>query len=180
MLPLFLWFLCAFGFCYAVGHARVSLGFRTRLAIVSEWLTSLLECPACLGFWVGLAGGAALPELLPAPFSPTRLVAAPVLGFATCAVGYLLGRATGWLQETEEALSAESQAMLNLNEGIAHLQVSPCLESCGSLTKKESQTAKNLSALQQLGAVEETEAGCFRSTSVGGVLVDTQDEETPQ
>lgn len=103
MLPLLFWFLAAFGLCYVVGHARVSLPFRQRLGDVAEakqwramlWFVELIECPACLGFWLGLAGGWFMPTLVPAPVP----CAAFTLGLATCASGYILGRATGWLKE---------------------------------------------------------------------------------
>lgn len=98
-MSLLIWFLLAFGFCYTVGHARVSLGVRTWMSGFPRltWFLLLIECPACLGFWVGLVGGLLLPMLPPAPFQ--GWLAAPALGFATCAVGYILGRATGWIQE---------------------------------------------------------------------------------
>ena len=70
----------AFGFAYIAGHSTISLPLRatlggipaeksidengrervTRYAIpgalgrAGEWLVSLIECPACLGFWFGL------------------------------------------------------------------------------------------------------------------------------
>lgn len=102
MLALAFWFLVAFGFCYVVGHARVSLGVRTLLAgdesnPLRAWFVALIECPACLGFWVGLVGGWLLPALVPDVFP--RWATAPALGLATSAVGYMLGRATGWIHE---------------------------------------------------------------------------------
>jgi len=99
------WFLVAFGLCYTVGHAKVSLGVRERLAAVAlayksgklEAFIALIECPACLGFWLGLAGGWFWPWLIPAGYP--QWASAPLLGFATSASGYLLGRATGWISE---------------------------------------------------------------------------------
>lgn len=55
---LLLYFLAAFGFAFIVGHSKISLAFREWLAArgaLGEWLASLLECPACLGFWIGIA-----------------------------------------------------------------------------------------------------------------------------
>lgn len=63
----FLWLVfyvvAAFGFAYIVGHAVVSRSIREALweagevAPIVRWLVALVECPACLGFWVGLFVG---------------------------------------------------------------------------------------------------------------------------
>jgi len=131
--------LVFWGFCYIVGHARISRSARERFENLGAhrrqvWICSvcdyvsnsgggtcpehggflvestktdtrpsivflleLIECPACLGFWVGLASGALWPSLVPFPVH--RAVAALLLGMSTCGVNYLLGRLTGWIEE---------------------------------------------------------------------------------
>jgi hypothetical protein len=99
VIPLAFWFLVAFGLCYVVGHAKVSLGVREWLASHRRLRTvvELIECPACLGFWLGLVGGLCWPWLLPVGYP--QWASAPLLGLATSASGYILGRATGWISE---------------------------------------------------------------------------------
>jgi hypothetical protein len=62
------------------------------------WIVQLIECPACSGFWIGLATGSLYPYIVPIVVPGPS--AALALGLYTCAVGFLLGRATGWLKET--------------------------------------------------------------------------------
>ncbi len=105
-LALVFYALCAFGLAYILGHARISLAARSWLAAdplkVWTFFVELVECPACFGFWEGVAFGALAPQpwldsLV--PFVMPRWGAALALGLFTCAVGFLLGRATGWLRE---------------------------------------------------------------------------------
>lgn len=56
----------AFGIAWVLGHSKITLAFRYWLGgSVAEnkppkfgrfgyWAISLIECPACLGFWTGL------------------------------------------------------------------------------------------------------------------------------
>lgn len=89
-----------FGLCYVVGHSAISLPARTRLASAGHVrLVQLLECPACLGFWVGLVcvmGAFFLQVQIP----HQRLVL-PALPFYNAGAGFLLGRATGWIRDPE-------------------------------------------------------------------------------
>jgi hypothetical protein len=149
MIALLFYTVAAFGLCYIVGHARVSLGVREWMATVGTWdewqcivpdctwslfddgrkshsevrcpehsssmpvsvdcpqtkwvhrvrwfhwplgwFLSLIECPACLGFWLGLAAGLAWPSLDLGPGS----YHAPAVALYTCGANFLLGRATG-------------------------------------------------------------------------------------
>ena len=59
----------------------------------AKWVLSFIECPACLGTWVGFGFGWWQPEFV-VGFAP-GMTAAVALALYTCAVGFLLGRATG-------------------------------------------------------------------------------------
>lgn len=50
----------AFGVAYVLGHARISLPIRSYLASkgrLAEWFVELIECPACISFWLGFPFG---------------------------------------------------------------------------------------------------------------------------
>lgn len=98
--------ISVFGFCWVIGASKITLPPRnllnnlaaptTRqkpLRVVSSFLLSLVECPACLGFWVGLVVGFQICAQLGQP----RLLAI-ALGFYTTGVNFLLGRATGLIE----------------------------------------------------------------------------------
>ena len=88
--------LAAFGLAYILGHSRITLYTRTRLAALgwfSRWMVELVECPACLGTWLGFAAGFFWPHLAPLGWAPLALA------LWTCGANYLLGRATGLLKE---------------------------------------------------------------------------------
>jgi hypothetical protein len=98
-LNLFFYTITVFGFCYAVGHSKISLRPREILSRypIGETFVEMAECPACLGFWLGLIAGTILPFITPIPV-PTAL--SPFLfAFYTCGTGFLLGRLTGWIPE---------------------------------------------------------------------------------
>ena len=61
MLSLFFYVFMAHGLAYIVGQSKISRPFRTLLyrGWVGRALVSLLECPACFGFWTGAAFGVA-------------------------------------------------------------------------------------------------------------------------
>lgn len=110
-LTLIVYLISTFGLAYVLGHSKITqrarevafdLGFYKRNVRVEtaggsvtgyqptifplRWLVMLVECPACLGFWVGLACGWRLFHV----FST-----AVVLGFFTCSTNFMLGRWTG-------------------------------------------------------------------------------------
>lgn len=103
------YFLTTFGFCYVVGHSKISLPFRELLArwaerprLVNHLLLvplSLIECPACLGWWVGLA--AAWHNLVPFSLAQNPHINVVAWSFATCGAHYLLATWTGWITEEE-------------------------------------------------------------------------------
>lgn len=89
-----LYFLAAFGFAFIVGHSWISLAFREWAALSEKglWFAKLLECPACLGFWIGLA--AVLTGTVSVPFGP-RWFAAIVLACATSGSNLLCSKWVG-------------------------------------------------------------------------------------
>lgn len=54
---LFIYTIAALGFVYIVGHSVASKAIREWLYDRVPVLVALLECPACLGFWIGLVSG---------------------------------------------------------------------------------------------------------------------------
>lgn len=107
LIALVVYTFAAFGFCWIVGGARVSLPFREWLAemrerknIPAQIFLELIECPGCLGFWVGfligLVGLLRGVPWLPPPTGPWIL---SVLGFYTAGVNFCLGRATGLIDK---------------------------------------------------------------------------------
>ena len=114
--PLVLFTISVFGLSYITGRARVSLALRTLIharGLAGKTLVEMLECPACQGFWLGAAFSALCPRywfasVCPFALPPDALTAENItlwlpihlaFGCYCCGVGYLLGRATGWLKE---------------------------------------------------------------------------------
>ena len=64
MIELFVYSVASFGASYIVGHAVISRGLREWIIGKYDhgpryWMITLIECPACLGFWTGaIVGGA--------------------------------------------------------------------------------------------------------------------------
>lgn len=110
-----LWFVVAFGFALVIGHSKISIAFRELLAglpaSVAEngarlpevpalipgagpWIAALLECPMCLGWWVGFVAGASGFIALPLNGLPWW-GAGLFLAFATSGVNLLLAKYVG-------------------------------------------------------------------------------------
>lgn len=117
LVQLLVYSLAAFAVAYVIGHSKISLPLR--LAIEPEppkkvdddegssirqvrtresfsdslrwWVLLLMECPACLGFWIGLLYGFS---------SRNEFGANPLeLGFFTCGSNLLLARMAGLMKE---------------------------------------------------------------------------------
>ncbi len=108
MITVFVFFLAQFGLAYIVGHSKISEPFRWLLAPhmvdgiaddpprpapgllngARHWIVSLLECPACFGFWAGMAGG----HWLVGHFDTPHWLTILVFGCATSGSNFLLGR----------------------------------------------------------------------------------------
>lgn len=119
----------AFGVCWGIGGSPLTLPFRKRLAyyagesnLVEDGATEtaaapsplnrgaeltlrfflhLVECPACLGFWLAFAVAAAIPDFAgELPLAPgSAALRALSLAFYTAGANYLLGRATGLIDK---------------------------------------------------------------------------------
>jgi hypothetical protein len=95
-LSLFVHTLAAFGLAYVVGHSVITRSLREWIAgdessRMRFYVITLLECPACLGFWMGLAYALA--------FEYHPLLAA----LYVCGTNFIIGRATGLVRHPEEA-----------------------------------------------------------------------------
>jgi hypothetical protein len=91
---LFIYFAAAFGLAYILGHSVITRAAREWAWSMGEsvpglrWLVMLIECPACLGFWLGVYAG--IHTSGESPFYPPL-----VMGFATTGVNFLLASFTG-------------------------------------------------------------------------------------
>lgn len=62
-MDLLVYMVAAFGFAYIVGRSRISYPIRLAVNLIGSWpnpvwrplrwFVILIECPACLGFWIG-------------------------------------------------------------------------------------------------------------------------------
>lgn len=89
--------VAAFGLAYVVGHSVISRPVREVIALWSEPLITLIECPACLGWWVGLGAGIGL--ALAGRLAWALILA---LAFYTAGANFILGRATGLIPNPGE------------------------------------------------------------------------------
>lgn len=112
---LIVYMLASLGLAYIVGHSKVTFRFRSwwsrwyhdwypmAPADGDPWLLQMLECPACFGFWTGLA--ASVIGLVP---FETRWSALAWALF-TAGSNFLLGRITGLMPSLEHPHSPEQQ-----------------------------------------------------------------------
>lgn len=94
--------LAAFGLAFVVGQSRISLPFRIAIAPDGQpktvggslrgLLVDLLECPGCLGVWIGVSAWA-YGLTLGLPLKHWELLAA--LPLLTCASNFILASITG-------------------------------------------------------------------------------------
>lgn len=98
---LVLYALAAFGLAYILGHSLITRGAREWVydfhfgdsgLYPLRWLALLVECPACSGWWIGLAAGYHFQGI------PLAIFAA----LFTTSTNYLLGRATGLIARPGE------------------------------------------------------------------------------
>lgn len=66
------------------------------------WLLMLIECPACLGFWIGLFVGMAFPGVLPTGVTGLRFAALECALF-TCGSNLLLANWAGLMEGANES-----------------------------------------------------------------------------
>lgn len=104
MIAILIYCLVTFGANWGAGHAELS--YPARLLIsgrdrpksflrpLRAWLLKLLECPGCLGFWLGVVAVAT--ELAPMEF-PHSVGGAVACGLFTSASNLLLAKYVGLL-----------------------------------------------------------------------------------
>jgi hypothetical protein len=93
---LFGYSIAAFGLAYIVGHSEITLGLRRYLAdgnAFAQFVLALMECPACLGFWIGICAG------LNTPWFGRSVSIAVCAGLYTCGANFILGRTTGLISD---------------------------------------------------------------------------------
>lgn len=103
---LFLYSIAAFGLAFCAGFAKISFGVRVWLSQRESrpihWFVLLLECPACLGFWIGLITAPWVRTWQPfareIPLIPFMILHA----FFTCGSNFIIGRATGLIRDNPE------------------------------------------------------------------------------
>lgn len=84
--------LCAYGIAFTLVHSKVTLGFRLRVAagtsVFAKFITDLLSCIFCTGFYAGLC--AALLLGLVSEFTLADFTHFLAYGFAGAASSLLL------------------------------------------------------------------------------------------
>jgi Protein of unknown function (DUF1360) len=114
-LLLLLYVFASFGLAFVLGYAKISLPLRKFLAraaqpyegpdlggrvfsLVARWLLALLECPACVAFWLGLAS-VMTPFVDGIPLHGISWVMiAPFLGLANTGAVLAVGMFTGFIR----------------------------------------------------------------------------------
>jgi hypothetical protein len=101
---LLIYSVACFGLAFILGQSKISLPFRLMLEpnemktpaqAFRMWLLWLFECPACLGFWTGLAWGHfGRPSVIEGEPSFVTVVTA----LFTCGSNFLLSALSGLLE----------------------------------------------------------------------------------
>lgn len=119
MTPFILYVFASFGFAFVLGYSKISLPLRSWLATYEKqtqlpwgdkwidnpkvlralvrWLLALLECPACVGFWLGL-GSILTPIVDFVPISVSPYLLAPFLGLTNLGACLALGMFVGLIK----------------------------------------------------------------------------------
>lgn len=103
---LFFYTVAAFGLAFILGFSKISLPVRmwidpgskvtTFLRLIRLFILTLIECPACLGFWTGFLYGLWVFGVFEPPiFDGASTSFAVMLGLYTCGTNFILGRVTG-------------------------------------------------------------------------------------
>lgn len=99
--PFIVYTIAAFGFAYVAGHSLISVPVRrrifpegtsleTRVGKARAFVITLIECPACMGTWIGMLTWLALAW---AGLVDWRFFL--VAGFYTAGSNYILARFSG-------------------------------------------------------------------------------------
>lgn len=90
---LLIYTVAIFGVAYVCGHSAISLSIREWIATTRfGFVLALIECPACLSWWLGLGVGLAGP---PGYLADLSSMPAFVLAFYSAGSSYILARLTG-------------------------------------------------------------------------------------
>lgn len=98
-LVLFFVTIAVFGFCFIVGSSKISYGPRRMMydrgGLPGRIFVMLIECPSCLGFWIGLLAGGLHP-----PQGFGRFSFALLMGCYMSGANFILGKITGLIHDT--------------------------------------------------------------------------------
>lgn len=112
MISLVIYTVAAFGLAYIVGFSKISLPVRNWIdpgvpKIVSfaelfrRFVLSLIECPACFGFWIGFWFAAYVPTPSLFPELKIKFFWMLMLACYTSGSNFILGNATRLITEDE-------------------------------------------------------------------------------
>ncbi len=131
MISLALYFLAAFGAAYIVGHSVISAPIRSFVGGPIDkprayfgLVVALVECPACLGTWIGLAVGGLHPDLF---LQSSSVTGALVAACATAGVNFIAGSMTGLMPGEEDPMKAQVASLLQAQMGFMAREQSPIL-----------------------------------------------------
>lgn len=99
------WALVVLGCIYFVTEASIATPVRVRIAVVHPLLEALIYCPACSGFWLGLA----LCRFW-GPLSFSAVIASGVSAMALGAIWTSWRGTPAWANEEELRREARTQA----------------------------------------------------------------------
>lgn len=116
MLVLLVYTFCAFGLAYCLGSSKISLLYRSPLAslaksglqdgakpkqmmggAVASFFLTLIECPACTGFWIGVVF--ARTDIGRDLITGSLWITGWILGLWTVATNLILARLAGLTSE---------------------------------------------------------------------------------
>lgn len=119
VLLLLVYTMCAFGLAYSLGSSKLSLVWRSLLAhlvaagkkpeassalrlfgALASFVLVLIECPACTGYWIGVA--CAQTETAQSVLKAEPFEASLIFGFWTVATNLILARLAGLDTGAEE------------------------------------------------------------------------------
>jgi membrane protein implicated in regulation of membrane protease activity len=129
LLTLILYLLAAFGLSYAIGHAKVSMPVRYRIAryafgesgketphgakrIAALLLLNMIECYACSGFWIGGILAALAPSVAMLLTGLGYAGSIVLCAFATCGSNLIIALSTGAMLTAMQQHTGESMREL--------------------------------------------------------------------
>jgi len=97
MKELLIYVVSLFGMCFILGHSQITLKHRIALAKKFEGFVDMLECPACLSYWIGLFIGLSAPEYVNGllGFNLPRFLAATAFAIFSSGSSAIIGLFSG-------------------------------------------------------------------------------------